>query len=519
MYYFCRRLLVLDAVVLSFAWNKTFTGFLHKIQVTRCNLTNVESHTFTHVERLQAIDISQNQISYLAKESFFGLIHLVTINLESNLLSSLPDGIFAGLSSLENILLRQNRITCIDAMTFSNLHYLKRIDLSRNKITHISDEAMGPQGDYTQLTNIDLSQNELEDFPIWLLHLKYLGFLDLSHNRISFNGLKSVLSRIPTTEYITYGYRWSIGTTKSYFNSDTTKNIILQNNAFTGFDISGLDYKLDSNFKLLLNHFRLYFYGNPFRCNCNMYSLHHYFGNYNINESRDYGDIRVYNMKTIVCEKPNGLKGIPLMDVPIKSLGCYKEIRGCPRGCQCWVRTEDGTVKVICSKKSLTNLPESLPYNTTELDFSGNFLLSLPQKFPDYLLSIETLDLHDNRLTTLPLEVSDGDPVALNHVHRGFISVTVEQQRFCCFIKVLFRLIFEINRGIALQWRHNGHDSVSNHQPHDCYLNRLFRRRWKKTPKLRVTGLCAENSPGTGEFPAHVASYAENVSIWWRHHV
>ena len=25
-------------------------------------------------------------------------------------------------------------------------------------------------------------------------------------------------------------------------------------------------------------------------------------------------------------------------------------------------------------------------------------------------------------------------------------------------------------------------------------------------------------SPGTGEFPAQMASYAENVSIWWRHH-
>ena len=25
--------------------------------------------------------------------------------------------------------------------------------------------------------------------------------------------------------------------------------------------------------------------------------------------------------------------------------------------------------------------------------------------------------------------------------------------------------------------------------------------------------------PGTGEFPAQMASNAENVSIWWRHHV
>ena len=49
----------------------------------------------------------------------------------------------------------------------------------------------------------------------------------------------------------------------------------------------------------------------------------------------------------------------------------------------------------------------------------------------------------------------------------------------------------------SLQWRHNGRDSVSNHQPHDCLLNRLFWRRSKKTSKLRVTGLCVGNSPGT----------------------
>ena len=70
----------------------------------------------------------------------------------------------------------------------------------------------------------------------------------------------------------------------------------------------------------------------------------------------------------------------------------------------------------------------------------------------------------------------------------------------------------------ALRWRHNDHAGVSNHQPHGCLLNRLFRRKSKKTSKLRITGLCVGNSPGTGEFPAQMASYAENVSIWWRHH-
>ena len=71
----------------------------------------------------------------------------------------------------------------------------------------------------------------------------------------------------------------------------------------------------------------------------------------------------------------------------------------------------------------------------------------------------------------------------------------------------------------SLGWRYNEHDGVSSHHPHDCLLNRLFRRRSKKTLKVCVTGLCAGNSPVTGEFFAQRASNAENLSIWWRHHV
>ena len=72
---------------------------------------------------------------------------------------------------------------------------------------------------------------------------------------------------------------------------------------------------------------------------------------------------------------------------------------------------------------------------------------------------------------------------------------------------------------LILHWCYNERDGVSNNQPHDCLLNRLFRCRSKKTSKLRVTGLFEGNSPLTDEFPAQRASTAENVSIWWRHHV
>ena len=54
---------------------------------------------------------------------------------------------------------------------------------------------------------------------------------------------------------------------------------------------------------------------------------------------------------------------------------------------------------------------------------------------------------------------------------------------------------------LALRWRHNELDGVSDNQPHGCLLNRLFRRRSEKTSKLRVTGLCVGNSPGPVNSP------------------
>ena len=39
----------------------------------------------------------------------------------------------------------------------------------------------------------------------------------------------------------------------------------------------------------------------------------------------------------------------------------------------------------------------------------------------------------------------------------------------------------------------------------------------ENTKAPRDWRLCG-NSPGTGEFPAQMASNAENATIWWRHH-
>ena len=75
----------------------------------------------------------------------------------------------------------------------------------------------------------------------------------------------------------------------------------------------------------------------------------------------------------------------------------------------------------------------------------------------------------------------------------------------CMFCSYVFYRKCLYRRGVTkgpLHWRHNELDGVSDHQPHDCLLTCLFRHRSNKTSKIRVTGLCEGNSPGTGEFPA-----------------
>ena len=51
-------------------------------------------------------------------------------------------------------------------------------------------------------------------------------------------------------------------------------------------------------------------------------------------------------------------------------------------------------------------------------------------------------------------------------------------------------VIYRRTDDTTLQWRHNERNGVSNHRCFDCLFNRLFRRRSKKTSKLRVTGRC-----------------------------
>ena len=99
---------------------------------------------------------------------------------------------------------------------------------------------------------------------------------------------------------------------------------------------------------------------------------------------------------------------------------------------------------------------------------------------------------------------------------------------FLCFVmSIIFCRVVSLSRGntsdlvATSRWRHNGRDGVSNHQPQDCLLNHLFRRRSKKTSKLRVTGLCAGihrgpmNSPHKWPVTRKMFPFHDVIMFWW----
>ena len=108
--------------------------------------------------------------------------------------------------------------------------------------------------------------------------------------------------------------------------------------------------------------------------------------------------------------------------------------------------------------------------------------------------------LYVMKLATICLRNCSGSSLCTSIIY----SVKYAYKRLSCFVLlyhiriIVSYLIFVYLHSQGLIWWpkfqsnnpligcHNGHDGVSNH---DCLLNRLFRHRSKKTPRLRATGL------------------------------
>ena len=71
--------------------------------------------------------------------------------------------------------------------------------------------------------------------------------------------------------------------------------------------------------------------------------------------------------------------------------------------------------------------------------------------------------------------------------------------------------LYHATNQFSLRCRHNERDGVSNHQPHDCLLDRLFRHRWKITSKLQRWPV---NSPHKGPVTRKMIPF-DDIIMWY----
>ena len=79
---------------------------------------------------------------------------------------------------------------------------------------------------------------------------------------------------------------------------------------------------------------------------------------------------------------------------------------------------------------------------------------------------------------------------------------------------------YSVGHDNASQWRHNERDGVSDHRRLHCLFICWFRRRSKKTSRVRVTGLCAGNSPVAGKcFHLMTSSWHTQEQWHWSNNI
>ena len=177
---------------------------------------------------------------------------------------------------------------------------------------------------------------------------------------------------------------------------------------------------------------------------------------------------------------------------------------------------------VTLNNNNIRYVPESCLYGLTSrltLYLNDNDI----KEIEDIMFLWVELYLHNNELPTLPIDVQhqglesislSGNPLMCNmflcwvRMHHWWTELTLLDTPSCAGppnfngnnVMEIHPVEMKCYQGIVcnhftLQWCHNDRKS-SNHQPHDCLLNRLFRHRSKKISKLRVTGLCERFTGG-----------------------
>ncbi|CAG9787943.1 unnamed protein product [Diatraea saccharalis] len=134
-----------------------------------------------HLPNLQKLDLSKNQISLIESDAFYNMTSLQRLDLSYNQISNVYKEMFKGLVNLERLVLAQNHISMLAVGTFEYLVGLKQLDITDNPL--ICDCELLWVGVWSHNTSVKLVNNPKCAFPENMANKtirKLKTYLDLS---------------------------------------------------------------------------------------------------------------------------------------------------------------------------------------------------------------------------------------------------------------------------------------------------------------------------------------------------
>jgi hypothetical protein len=260
-----------------------------------CPYSSLKSISSTFPTHVQTLVLDGNSTTFFENDTFVskGLGELGMLKADFCKLRKIELGAFNGLTKLKHLLMKNNEISEIVPGTFQKMSSLEYLDLGNNRIEHLESNVFYG---LAKLKYVYLEGNRLQYLhPDTFVGLPNLQILFLSNNF----GLQ-----IPTDRHFINSHslkRLHIsGCNVSSVSVETFVNI-------SALDVLDLSYNymniLDINILKLLPYLsKIYLYGNPLQCDCQLQELWRWCQDRNIETA--------YMGIAPKCDTPSEVKGI-----------------------------------------------------------------------------------------------------------------------------------------------------------------------------------------------------------------
>lgn len=158
---------------------------LQYLDISNCNLSEINTQFFDNVTSLTTLDLSNNPLKSLEGDVFDVLTSLETLKLNDCKLSMISENIFSSLVNLKNLELAGNQLSNINwPEVLGPLARLEYLNLRKSGITALSEDTFS---NCTNLVTLILAENELRDLDVGMTlgnSVNHLELLDLSNCKI-----------------------------------------------------------------------------------------------------------------------------------------------------------------------------------------------------------------------------------------------------------------------------------------------------------------------------------------------